>query len=238
MTVKLVVSREDVRERYVLQDRQDINDTVDSALRSAHLFFQGALGTEWNEALNQTDVFYLNRDMFAVYPNNQFRFRLKRAFVRNSPAVVVKYALRRRDLLDASGFAILDEDYYTVDYDKGIVFVDSDFDTGEIESSLSGWEDKRNHYFSITYSAGFDDEIVATEGQTDGTPAVVTVATYLPPDWLKEAILIWMGSVLAVTANTADNQAAINAAKEFKNQAEDMIAHKKRETAFQFFPIS
>lgn len=238
MTVKFVVTRDEVRERYSLEDRQDINDKLDSGLKSAHLFFQGSLGTEWEEVSNQTDVFFLNRELFPVNPNASFRFRLKRGFVRSSPAPVIKYAVRRRDLTDVTQYTTLDATYYTVDYEKGIVFLDDDF--LDIQgAAVDQWSGETgNRFFAITYSAGFDNEVVSVQGNPDGTPATVIPATNPAPDWLKEAILAWMASVLAMASNADNPSMAISASEKIQNAAADMIAYKKREIGFAFSPSS
>lgn len=227
--IKIVVSRKAIRERYSLEDKQDINDALDSGLRAAHLFFQAILGTEWNLVADQKDIFYANDDLFPVHPNDQYRFRLKRAFVHATPAVEVRYAGTRKDLLDdAKNVVVPTADYY-VDPDKGIVYLDID---GSDDNSTY-----RNQFFSVKYSSGFDDEVVDTQGTEAGEPAIVTEAEHPAPEWLKEAIIAWMGSVIALNSRSDSPDRDIRMAKEIQNSAADMVETHKRETAFLFNPV-
>jgi hypothetical protein len=143
---KLIISAVDVRNRYSLQDLADINSALDSGINAAHLYFQGILGTSFDEA-TRTDVFYLDTAVVPAY-NRLFRLRLTQAFLKPG-SVSVGYGEKRippGDPFPTEGFQI--------DLDRGLVFLDESGDFGSYA----------NKYVSVTYTAGFGtavDSVVA-----------------------------------------------------------------------------
>jgi hypothetical protein len=133
---KYIISAVDVRTRYSLQDLSDINTALDSGINAAHLYFQGVLGTSFDEA-TRTDVFYLDTAVVPAY-NKMFRLRLTQAFLK--PGISVGTGDKRgssSEPLPAEGFQI--------DLDRGLVFLDEMGESG----SYAG------KYVSVTYTAGF-----------------------------------------------------------------------------------
>ena len=215
--VQLVVTQAQVRDRYSLQNRTDINAAIDSALISAHHFFQGVLGTVWENATGLKDIFYLNDDLHPYHPNNQYRLRLKRAFLHTQVVPTIKVASSRKYLLDGVTATTVPTTDYFVDYDKGLIFLDRGVD--ESDEVVIDSTDYRNQWVSVTYDAGFDG------------------ATWVAPQWLQEAVLSWMASVMLTSAHTETPDKVIRTAQEIQNQAADMISQYKRETSFQFTPV-
>src|SRR4051812_31324350 len=107
---KLIVDADDVRTRMSLSDLPEINEAISSGLTAAHVAFASVLGTTFEEKLNQTDIFYLNPDLHAVQPNNQFRLRLKRAFV-DPTSISIHYATTRLGALDSQAALVPATDY-------------------------------------------------------------------------------------------------------------------------------
>jgi len=70
----------------------------------------------------------------------------------------------------------------------------------------------------VTYSAGFD-------------------ATHKAPEWLKQAVLAYMPSILLYQSMQAEPEKVSKQVLQIQNQASQMVTHKKRETALQLSPI-
>ena len=126
-----------MRTRYSLQDLSDINSALDSGISAAHLFFQGILGTDFDEQ-NHTDVFYLDSSVPTYH--KMFRLRLTQAFVKPG-SLTIDYSPTR----SWSSALAYPAGYSNVDLNRGLVFLD---EMGESGSHA-------NKYFSISYTAGF-----------------------------------------------------------------------------------
>ena len=137
MGSKYIISAVDVRIRYSLQDLSDINTALDSGIAAAHLFFQGVLGTSFDEA-TRTDVFYLDPGIVPAY-NKQFRLRLTQAFVKPG-TLAVGYG----DSRIPPGEPFPTAGYYH-DLDRGLVFLDE----------RSEWGTYANKFVAVSYTAGF-----------------------------------------------------------------------------------
>jgi hypothetical protein len=208
VAVKLIIDAAAVRERYVLQDLPDINAAIDSALPSAHIFFQEILGTEFTEQVHR-DVFYLDDDLFPALLNDQFRLRLKQAFLKPG-TLAINYAETRRLALSGD-ILLLDETDFFVDMDKGLVFVDA---VGT-ERAL------HKTYVVVEYTAGF------------GTGA----GAVKPPDWLKEAVMAYMASAWLYSSHGEEPEKTAKQALEIQQAAANMVNSHKRETALQLLPL-
>lgn len=138
MGSRYIISAVDVRTRYSLQDLSDVNLALDSGIAAAHLFFEGILGTSFDESTH-TDMFYLDAGMIPAY-HGQFRLRLKQAFVKPG-TVVVMHGDRRNSLTGG----VVDTEF-TADLERGLVFLDNDPEFGTNYAS---------RYVSVTYTAGF-----------------------------------------------------------------------------------
>jgi len=140
MTVKLIIDNDAVRARMSLEDRQEINDAIDSSLIAAHVFLAGQLNTAFDPNPSLQDIFYLNREMFPDLPGDMFRCRLKQAFVKSIANVQVAET-RRGLFIDAEVTTVPSTDYQ-VDMEKGLVYIECD-----------GYE---HNFLMVSYAAGFD----------------------------------------------------------------------------------
>jgi hypothetical protein len=134
---KQIINAAEVRNRYSLQDISDVNSALESGISGAHLFFQGILGTAFNEA-TLTDIFYLDTAVIAAY-NKQFRLRLTQAFVK--PGTLVVSFGDKRGAADSPCPA---GDFY-FDLDRGLVFLDAEGESGSYA----------NKFVVVSYTAGF-----------------------------------------------------------------------------------
>jgi hypothetical protein len=132
-----IISAVDVRTRYSLQDLSDVNSALDSGIVSAHLFFEGVLGTSFDEA-TRTDVFYLDTAVVPSY-NKMFRLRLTQAFLKPG-SCSVGFGDKR-----GSSSEPFPTDGSQIDLDRGLVFLDE----------MGEWGSYSGKYVSVTYTAGF-----------------------------------------------------------------------------------
>jgi len=140
MTTKLIIDNDAVRARMSLEDRQEINDAIDSALIAAHVFLAGQLNTDFDPHANREDIFQLDRHLFPNLPGDMFRCRLKQAFVKTITSVQVAET-RRGLFLPDQVTDVLVADYY-VNMEQGLLFIESD-----------GYDET---FLRVVYTAGFD----------------------------------------------------------------------------------
>lgn len=205
---KLIIGPAEVRARYSLEDLEDINTSLDSGLEGAHTQFQTVLGTRF-EVLTQSDVFYTDDGVIPAV-NKQFRLRLKNAFVKEGSAVITM-GDTRRDLLSAP--VVVSSDDYFVDASKGLVFVDA--------LGRDSGVNYAKRFIGVAYTSGF--------GAAAGLQQ--------PPAWLKEAVLVWMSSILLYNQFRDKPDKAVPLADKIQRNACAMIDAYKRETALQFTPL-
>ncbi len=213
---KLIVDVDDAREKLSLQDLAEINDALEKGLTAAHVFFASALGSVFEESTGRKDVFFLDDNLIPVRQNNQFRLRLKQAFVKPGSASLV-YADTRRGVLDpAVAVAVPAEDFY-LDEAKGLVYLDDASDQCTTLSALDATSYK-NKYIAVTYDAGFGDN-----------------TGVIPPEWLREAVLAWLPSALMQKSDNLSEDLKI--ATDIRQMAIEIVAPYKRESALNFHPI-
>ena len=202
MTVKLIVGADQVRDRMALPDHADVNTALDSILPAAHLVFQSILQTQF-EVSSHVDTFCLSRYMYPVL-NSHYRCRLKQAFVKQSPAVTVAVAFTR-----SGDYTTINNLYWYVDYEKGIVFIDQTT-VEDLADSL---------WVKITYSAGFD-------------------STNKPPDWLVEGILGYVPAILNDQQTTNRSDESEKDYVDNLKLAEVLLGPYMRGSAFHFRPVA
>lgn len=204
-----VVTAKDVRERMTLPNEESVNAAITSGLRAAHSFFEGALNSPITSAVAaQRDVFFVSEDVIPSV-GDMFSLRLRRMFVKAS-TLVVKYASTRKGALDAAA-SVMDAEDYILDAEKGILKIEA--------------EAFNDNYIAVTYNAGFDDD-----GST-GTKVE------LAPDWLKQAILAFLPSVLVAAQGNEDSAKYLGTILEVRKSAATQVDMYKRESALQFTPL-
>lgn len=209
-SLKLIIDEETVRNRLTLEDKEDINNAIAEGLNAAHAFFQGVLGTAFEENIAAQDVFYLDTDLIPVLPNKQYRLRLTQALVKPG-SVSMKYSDTRQEALAATADVLPSDDFY-VDDERGLVYIDA-------EGTSQGYSYAKK-FVVVTYQAGI--------GATTGVKA---------PPWLVEAVIAWMPSFLLYTSHGQEPDKILKTVQSIQGQASNMVNRYKRETALQFLPI-
>lgn len=134
MTVKVIVSVDQVIQRMGLADVQGVSDTIESALNLAHVRFQGLLDTPF-EVATRTEIFYLDSLTYPVVPNGFYRLRLTQAFLKSTPLIVSV------GTSSTTASEVITVDSTQINRNKGIVHISEDY---------------ADKFVVITYSAGFD----------------------------------------------------------------------------------
>lgn len=191
-----------VRERMALQNLAEVNTLISSGLTAAQAFFEAILGSQFDEVVDQNNVFFLDSNLHYPYAE-MFKMRLKRMFLVSASVVV--YAGATRKIVLESDAEVVETEDYDVDYEKGIV------------SIVEGYADT---FIRIKFSSGFD---------ASANPA---------PEWMKEAILAYMPSVVI---NQNPSNVAPNAEKltlEIKKMAAGLVdGHLRPLFPPQFNPL-
>jgi len=140
MATKLIVDTASVLQRMSLPtDVSSVSDAIDSALASAHVFFEGRLGTQITALQALTDYFFVDSKLIGFAPNGLYRLRLRQAFVKTG-TVSLTTSYTRKGIHAVGADPVLAEDF-EVDLVKGLVYLD---------------ESLADRYVAVTYSAGFD----------------------------------------------------------------------------------
>lgn len=134
---------DDVLKRFSLPSgAQDLEDTITSAFSAVTLFLQEYLATALDEG-SFTDHFLVETYKWTDSPpGGLVRLFLNRAFLKQSPAVVLK-ASSDYDTMVAGNGEVVPATDYRVDYERGIVYLKGTYD---------------QQHVSVAYSSGFKDE--------------------------------------------------------------------------------
>ena len=135
MGLKYIIDSDAVIQRMGLPNVDGVAESIDSHLTAAHVRFQGLLDTTF-EPVTRTDLFKLTSGKYPMVPDGYFRLRLRKGFVK-AESITVKAAAGP----DMGSAETLTFPNYSIDLEKGIVYV------------AEAFEDK---YVSVLYSAGFD----------------------------------------------------------------------------------
>lgn len=206
--LNLIIDTPAVRERMSLQDLDDINNAIDSGLNAAHAYFEGVLNTQFSPITNQTDVFFVNSNLVPAV-GGMYKLGCKRMFLSGTP--VVKWATTRKQLLDGVSAEVVPAEDYTIDMQKGLLYIEAGEASDRLTQRDNGYADV---YVSITYNAGFDTSNAA-------------------PDWLKEAVLAYMPSVLI----SEDEKNKLESLVSVRRMAAEMTSPYQRNSGFIISPV-
>lgn len=137
MTV-LLVSTEQVKKRMVMSSEAlGVNPAIESAIIAAQLRVEAELDTSL-EFTTSSDLFFINTELFGgVIPaGNLWRLYLKNGLLKEDIDVTVLVSHHR-----AHSFSELSSNHFSVDHDKGIVYLDAGVADGK--------------FVQVIYSSGF-----------------------------------------------------------------------------------
>lgn len=196
--MKMVVSVDDVLTRLGMKEVEDVADSIESGLKSAHLRYQSMLNTIFDRATGIEDTFYLDSEWFPTQLKGYARLKLGRRFVDASTIQVVSWENGQPDVITT-----LAADKWKIDASKGVLYV---------------VEDYMDTYIKVTYAAGFD-------------------GTNKAPEWLIEAILCYVPTVLNNQQVTNRNEQVEPLAKQAKLIGDELVEPYLILPAFCFKPL-
>ncbi len=196
--MKMVVSVDDVLTRIGMQEVEGVSDSIESALKSAHLRYQSMLNTIFDRKTGIEDTFYLDKEWFPVELQGYARLKLGRRFVTGSSVQVVSWPSGSPTTLTP-----LASDVWKIDEARGVLYVSEDY---------------MDTYLRVTYDAGFD-------------------ATHKAPDWLVDAILSYVPTVLNNQQVTNRNEEVKPLAQQAKAIGDELVAPYLTLPAFLFKPL-
>lgn len=155
MAIVPMITVGNVRDRMVLPDAAANAPALQSAINGAYLRVEAELDTKLERINGNVDVFLLDKSKCGyVIPDNVFRLRLRRSFVKTAG-----FAILRSDSLDFTDAEALTAADFKVNYESGYVFVNKEYE---------------NDYLQVSYDSGFDTAADAPDWLKEA------ILTYVP----------------------------------------------------------
>jgi hypothetical protein len=205
-------------------NRMQINESLDgasevlkSAILGAQLHISGKMPTNL-ELEAQDRVFFLDSEAFSgVAPGGALRVELPSYFIRSDPAhpITLTYG---NSWLTAGDYPV-DPNLYRVLHEDGHILIDEDV-----------YGDK---FLRVQCTTGFDPNAVLVPADPLADPPVEEErGVEAIPDWLKEAILGFVGVVLDVSQTTNRSAQAKDVYQRAGEHAMSVMASHLRTRAF------
>ena len=216
MAQKPFVDAEEVRLNLGLMDHPDVIASLERAIIGAQIYFEEVLQTKLMKQSN-TDAFNVDPKLIYIVPDGFYRLRLRNSMVRSDVALAVTRYETYPSLMTNQGGVVMDMaagDYF-INANKGVVHINSE--RCSIANQYMNYINtpKYSFFFKVSYDSG-----IATKSES--------------PEWLKEAIINYVPSLITQKQVTNRSEQADTIYKQGKEHAFTLLSPYLRDVGFCF----